>query len=95
MSNINFENNPYTLLQNYSNTFNPSTTISYSIPTTSFVTLNVYDVLGNEIKSLVIGENTDGNYDLEINAASPQSGIYFYRFMAANFRQTRKMMLIK
>jgi hypothetical protein len=64
-------------LQNYSNPFNPSSTISYSIPTASLVTLYVYDVLGNELKSLIIGENTDGNYDLEFNAASTQSGIYF------------------
>jgi hypothetical protein len=59
------------------------------------VTLNVYDILRNEIKNLVNVENTDGNYDLEFNAESLQSRIYFYRLMAANFKETRKIMLIK
>ncbi|MCL4279203.1 MAG: T9SS type A sorting domain-containing protein, partial [Ignavibacteriaceae bacterium] len=85
----------YKIEQNYPNPFNPSTTISYFIPTSSFVILKVYDILGNEIRSLVNEEKTPGNYQLEFNAANLPTGIYFYRLQAGSFIETRKMVLMK
>ena len=85
----------YVLYQNYPNPFNPSTTISYFISASSFVTLKLYDVLGNEIKNLVNEEKTAGNYELEFNAANLPSGIYFYRLQSANFVETKKMILLR
>jgi hypothetical protein len=85
----------YVLYQNYPNPFNPSTTISYSVPASSYVTLKVYDVLGNEIKNLVNEEKTVGNYELEFNAANLPTGIYFYRLQSANFVETKKMIFLR
>ena len=85
----------FELSQNYPNPFNPSTTISYSIPVSSFVTLKVFDILGNEIRSLVNEEKSEGNYEVEFNAANLPSGVYFYRLQTANFIETRKMVLMK
>lgn len=83
------------LEQNYPNPFNPSTTISYTIPASSFVTLKVFDILGNEIRSMVNEEMSAGNYEVEFNAANLPSGIYFYRLQTTNFIETRKMVLMK
>jgi len=69
----------YALLQNYPNPFNPTTKIKYSISGLSFVTVKVFDVLGNEIKTLVNEEKPAGFYDVELDASSLASGIYFYR----------------
>ncbi len=85
----------YTLLQNYPNPFNPLTKIRYSIPTSSFVTLKVFDILGNEIRSLTNEEKSAGNYDLEFNATDLPSGVYFCRLTTMNFIETRKMVLMK
>jgi len=90
------------LYQNYPNPFNPSTTIYYSIPDLpagrqglSFVTLKVYDVLGNEIATLVNEEKPIGNYTVEFDATNLPSGIYFYQLRAGNYVETRKMVLMK
>jgi hypothetical protein len=85
----------YNLKQNYPNPFNPSTTIKYQIPELSFVTLIVYDVLGNEVATLVNEEKPLGNYEVEFNAINLPSGIYFYRLQAGNFVETKKMILMK
>jgi len=85
----------YKLNQNYPNPFNPSTTIKYSIPKSSLVTLKVYDILGKEIATLVNEEKTAGNYQVEFNAANLPSGVFFYRIQAGSFNQVRKMLLIK
>ncbi len=92
----------FELAQNYPNPFNPSTTIKYQIPKLSFVTIKVYDVLGNEIVTLVNEEKPVGSYDIEFNATNLPSGIYFYQLRvypagggAGNFIQTRKMVLLK
>ncbi|RKZ00070.1 MAG: hypothetical protein DRQ13_01145 [Ignavibacteriae bacterium] len=85
----------YKLFQNYPNPFNPTTTIKYQIPELSFVTLKVYDVLGNEIAILVNGEKPAGSYEVEWDAFSLPSSIYFYRLQAGDFIQTKKMVLIK
>jgi hypothetical protein len=107
----------YVLYQNYPNPFNPSTKIKFTIPTPpvsspllkgrtkeGFVTLKVYDILGNEIATLVNEELSPGEYEVEFSAESPKgagsikhpaSGIYFYQLRAGSFVQARKMVLIK
>lgn len=83
------------LFQNYPNPYNPVTTISYQISEQSFVTLKVYDVLGNEIKTLVNEEKPLGVYQINWDASLLSSGVYFYRLQAGDFVQTRKMILLK
>lgn len=85
----------FILSQNYPNPFNPITKINYSIPQTSFVTLKVYDILGNEIKTLVNEENSIGNYEIEFNGSNLASGVYFYRIVTKDFVKTMKMLTIK
>ncbi|MEJ2616433.1 MAG: kelch repeat-containing protein [Ignavibacteriaceae bacterium] len=95
ISEINTEIKQYSLHQNYPNPFNPSTTIKYSIPKQSYVTLKLYDILGREVATLVNAEKPSGNYQVEFNAANLPSGVYFYRIQAGSFNQVRKMLLIK
>jgi len=85
----------YNLSQNYPNPFNPITIINYQIQELCFVTLKVYDVLGNEIATLVNEEKPIGNYEVEFNAISLPSGIYFYRLQTSNYRETKKMVILK
>lgn len=85
----------YNLTQNYPNPFNPTTSIRYSIPKRSNVTLKVYDILGNEIAILVNEEKDRGVYTVTFNAVDLASGIYFYTLRADGFVQTKKMLLIK
>ena len=87
--------NSYNLAQNYPNPFNPTTTIQYSIPERSSVTLKIYDVLGNELAILVDEEKTAGSYEVNFNASQLASGIYFYKLQAGNFIDTKKMLLMK
>ena len=87
--------NNYRLDQNYPNPFNPSTTINYSVPEAGLVTIKVYDILGNEIKTLVNKEESAGNYRVEFNGGDLSSGIYFYRMNAGSFTETMKFVLIK
>jgi CubicO group peptidase (beta-lactamase class C family) len=90
------------LEQNYPNPFNPSTTIKYQIPASlnpskggTLVTLKVFDVLGNEIETLVKEEKPAGIYELIWNAANLPSGVYFYQLSAGSFIETKKMVLLK
>jgi len=85
----------YFLYQNYPNPFNPSTTISYTIPNSSFVTLKVYDVLGNEAAVLVNQQQSAGKYNVTFNAANLSSGIYLYCIEAGSLIYTRKMILLR
>jgi hypothetical protein len=87
--------NSISLSQNYPNPFNPSTTIRYSIPISEFVTLKIYDVLGNEIVILVNEDKPAGSYEVEFDAAVLVSGIYFYKLQAGNFIEMKKMILMK
>jgi hypothetical protein len=88
------------LFQNYPNPFNPTTTIKYQIPELSFVTLKIYDVLGNEIATLVNDEKPAGSYEVEFSVgrdSTPDiaSGIYFYSLKAGSFFVTKKMILLR
>jgi photosystem II stability/assembly factor-like uncharacterized protein len=85
----------YNLFQNYPNPFNPTTTIEYSVPKTTFVKINVYDILGKEIEELVNEEKRQGSYSIRFNANKLSSGIYFYRMQAGNYVETRKLILLK
>jgi len=85
----------FSLEQNYPNPFNPSTVISYQLPVSSDVTLKVYDVLGNEVATLVNEEKPAGSYEVEFPAEGLTSGIYFYKFQAGSFVETKKMILMK
>jgi len=83
------------LSQNYPNPFNPTTKISWQSPVSSCQTLIVYDLLGNEIATLVDEYKSAGKYEVTFNASGLSSGIYFYRLRAGLFIETRKMMLTK
>jgi len=83
------------LYQNYPNPFNPSTKIKFQIPENSFVTLKVYDVLGNEVATLVNQEKPIGSCNVEFDASSLPSGIYLYQLQAGNYFETKKMILLK
>lgn len=85
----------YSLSQNYPNPFNPSTTIVFSIPENEFVTLKIYNVLGEEIRTLVSGCRNASNYKITFNASNLSSGMYYYKITTNNFTETKKMILIK
>jgi beta-glucosidase len=85
----------FQLFPNYPNPFNPSTTIKYQIPQTSLVTLKVFDILGREIAFLVNEEKSVGTYNIQWDASTRSSGVYFYRLHAGSFIETKKMILLK
>jgi len=85
----------YFLSQNFPNPFNPTTTIKYSVPENSLVTLKVFDIIGNEIESLVNEEKSVGRYEVKLNANNLASGVYFYQIRAGSFIETKKMILLK
>ncbi len=85
----------FSLEQNYPNPFNPATTIAYSIPQESQVSLKIYDVMGREISELVSGRQTAGSYNVEFNASSLASGTYIYKLTAGDFISVKKMVLLK
>jgi len=85
----------FSLSQNYPNPFNPTTKIKFTIPQTGFTSLKVYDVLGNEVTTLVNEEKPAGEYEVEFDANTLTSSVYFYRLRAGEFIQTKKMILIK
>ncbi len=91
----------FVLYQNYPNPFNPVTTIKYSIPEISglnknmSVKLKVYDILGNEVESLVDEIKTPGNYSVDFNAGKYSSGVYFYRLTSGAVSITKKMQVLK
>ena len=92
----------FTLLQNYPNPFNPSTTIKYSVSrvetrrgVSPHVTLNVYDILGREVSTLVNKEQKPGSYEVKFNANDLTSGLYFYKIATNGFTETKKMILLR
>jgi len=85
----------YSLKQNYPNPFNPTTTISFDLPKDQTVTLKVYDMLGNEVKTMVEGYHRAGTYNMSFDASGFASGIYFYTLKTDSFTETKKMILVK
>ena len=97
---VDFTPKKFVLYQNYPNPFNPSTVITFEIPGQArndnvLVTLKVYDILGNEIVTLVNEEKQSGVYEVEFDASSLASGMYLYKLQAGSFIQTKKMILTK
>ena len=104
ISSVNVDQTPeviedFRLEQNYPNPFNPSTKIRFRISDFGFVSLKIFDVLGNEVAKLVSEEKQPGNYEVEFNSSSikhlPSSGIYFYQLKAGSFVETKKMILLR
>jgi hypothetical protein len=87
--------NEFALSQNYPNPFNPTTSIKYSIADSRFVRLNVYDILGQEVASLVNELKQPGEYSALWDASNLPSGIYIVRLSAGSFVQSEKMLLTK
>ncbi|MDH3268891.1 MAG: YCF48-related protein, partial [Ignavibacteria bacterium] len=85
----------YNLSNNFPNPFNPSTKIKYSVPQSSIVMIKVFDILGNEIETLVNEDKSTGTYEITWYAEQLPSGVYFYRLKASDFIETKKMLLLK
>ena len=85
----------FTLNQNYPNPFNPKTIISYKLNNTNFVSLKVFNILGNEVETLIHEKQKSGIYSVEWNALNFPSGIYFYKLTLNNYIDTKRMVLIK
>lgn len=98
ISSVQEDRNPITsfaLRQNYPNPFNPSTTISYDLPTQSHVALRIFNVLGQEVATLVNDKREAGRYQVKWNAEGLSSGMYFYQLRTNSFVETRKMLLLQ
>ncbi len=85
----------YRLYPNYPNPFNPSTTIVFNLPTTSLVTLTIYDMLGQEVATLVNEELAAGQYSRMWNASAMPSGVYFYRLQAGTYTESKRLLLLR
>ena len=85
----------YSLEQNYPNPFNPSTTIRFSVPETGLVSLKVFNLLGEQVATLVNSELAKGRYEIKFKGNDVSSGIYFYTLKAGNYVSTKKMILLK
>jgi hypothetical protein len=85
----------YKLYQNYPNPFNPVTTIKFELNKPEFVSLKIYDIQGKEVQTLLNENKKPGNYEINFNGTNLSSGMYFYNMTAGDFKETRKMFLIK
>ena len=85
----------YSLFQNYPNPFNARTTIKYGLPEAARVIINIYDVLGRRVETLVDTKQQPGYYQVTWNADDLSSGIYFYKLTAGDFVESKKMTLLK
>jgi len=85
----------FNLKQNYPNPFNPSTTIQFELQNESFVSLKVFDLLGEDVATLVEGTQYAGMWQVQFDASKLVGGIYFYRLQAGDFVETKKMVLVK
>jgi len=97
LQNQNSSNIPeqYSLSQNYPNPFNPETTIEFRLPEADFVTLKIYNILGEELETLIAKKLSGGTFQFKWNAAHLASGVYLYRLETSNYTQTRKLILMK
>ncbi|MGD1044443.1 MAG: T9SS type A sorting domain-containing protein [Bacteroidota bacterium] len=85
----------YALEQNYPNPFNPATKIKFALPLRSLTKLSIYDLLGREVQILINKELEAGYHEINFDANSFPSGIYFYKIQSGDFIQTKKMVLMK
>jgi hypothetical protein len=85
----------FILKQNYPNPFNPSTTVEFSLPKRTFVSLKIFDALGREVSTLLSEELSVGTYSRRWNAEGLGSGVYFCRLQADQFRETRRLLLLR
>jgi hypothetical protein len=85
----------FALAQNYPNPFNPTTTIRYTLPKNEFVSVKIFNILGQEVQNLVNEQQTAGEYTIRFDASTLTTGVYFYRLQAGTFSDVRKMMLVK
>ena len=85
----------FQLEQNYPNPFNPSTKISWQSAVSGHQTLKIYDVLGNEVATLINEYRVAGNYEIDFDATGLSSGVYFYKLIVADYSSTKKMILMK
>jgi hypothetical protein len=85
----------FALFQNYPNPFNPSTTITYDLPAASRVGLKLFNILGQEVRTLVEEVQPPGHYSVILDARNLASGVYFYRLDAASFVATKKLLFLK
>ncbi len=92
---INSQTSSYSLSQNYPNPFNPSTNINYTIITSEYVSLKIYDISGKEVSELVNEKQNAGKYEVSFNGSNLSSGIYFYTLSSGTFKETKSMILIK
>jgi len=85
----------FNLNQNYPNPFNPSTTIEFQIPNSEFVTLKIYNILGEEVATLINDRLKAGNHTYSFDGSRLASGVYLYRIEAGHFQETKKMILLR
>ena len=85
----------FVLYQNYPNPFNPSTTLAFSVPEKSFVSLTVYDLLGREVASVLNSQVNAGRHSVPFDGRKLSSGIYFYKLQSGQFTTIKKMILLK
>ena len=85
----------YALVQNYPNPFNATTTINYQLPVSNYVKLQVYNLIGEKVATLVDSKQQAGYRSVLWDASKISSGLYFYKLTAGDFTQTRRMMLVK
>ena len=81
--------------QNYPNPFNPTTTIHYDLPKSSHITLTIYNLMGQEVATLVSADQPAGRYAMTWDATGFASGVYVYRLQAEDYSDTRKLLLLK
>jgi hypothetical protein len=82
-------------MQNFPNPFNPATTITYQVPERSEVSLKVFDILGKDVITLVNETQSSGRFSVQFDAKRLSSGIYFYTLIAGNFRDTKRLTVLK
>ena len=85
----------FELKQNYPNPFNPSTMIYYQLPMINEVDLSIYNVLGQKIVTLVKGKRETGEHQIEWDASGFASGVYYYQLVAGDYREVKKMILLR
>jgi hypothetical protein len=95
VSDNNYIPSTYSLSQNYPNPFNPTTTIKFDLPVDGLITLEIYDILGRKISTLINEHRQAGSYEQVFDASSISSGVYLYKLQAGTFTSSKKLILLK